>query len=118
MRVSFHPGQYTVLNSPDEDVVARAILDLEYHAKMLECMGFGNEHKIVLHVGGIYGDKAAALERFTTNFKRLPEAVQNRLIIENDDCLYNIEDVLGLAFRLHIPAVYDNLNLAINPPPS
>ena len=118
MRVSFHPGQYTVLNSPDDDVVARAILDLEHHAKMLECLGVNNEHKIVLHVGGIYGDKVAALERFATNFKRLAEAVQNRLIIENDDRLYNIEDVLGLAFRLQIPAVYDNLHHASNPPPS
>jgi UV DNA damage endonuclease len=118
MRVSFHPGQYTVLNSPEEDVVARTIPDLEYHAKMLKCLGVGNEHKIVLHVGGIYGDKATALERFATNFERLPEAVQNRLIIENDDRLYNIEEVLGLAFRLQIPAVYDNLHHAINPPPS
>jgi len=118
MRVSFHPGQYTVLNSPDEDVVARAILDLEYHNKMLECLGVDNEHKIVLHVGGIYGDKAAALERFATNFKRLPEAVQNRLIIENDDRLYHIEDVLGLTFRLQLPAVCDNLHHAINPPPA
>ena len=116
MRVSFHPGQYTVLNSPDEDVVARAILDLAYHAKMLECLGVDNQHKIVLHVGGIYGDKKEALERFEQNFRRLPEAVRNRLIIENDDRLYNIEDVIGLADRLQIPAVYDNLHHAINPP--
>ena len=118
MRVSFHPGQYTVLNSPDEDVVARAILDLAYHAKMLECLGVDNQHKIVLHVGGIYGDKKEALERFEQNFRRLPEAVRNRLIIENDDRLYNIEEVLELAHRLQIPAVYDNLHHAINPPPS
>ena len=118
IRVSFHPGQYTVLNSPDEDVVARAILDLAYHAKMLECLGVDNQHKIVLHVGGIYGDKKEALERFEQNFRRLPEAVQNRLIIENDDRLYNIEEVLELAHRLQIPAVYDNLHHAINPPPS
>ena len=118
MRVSFHPGQYTVLNSPDEDVVARAILDLAYHAKMLECLGVDNQHKIVLHVGGIYGDKKEALERFEQNFRRLPEAVRNRLIIENDDRLYNIEEVLELAHRLQIPAVYDNLHHAITPPPS
>lgn len=118
MRVSFHPGQYTVLNSPDEDVVARAILDLAYHAKMLECLGVDNQHKIVLHVGGIYGNKKEALQRFEQNFRRLPEAVRNRLIIENDDRLYNIEEVLELAHRLQIPAVYDNLHHAINPPPS
>ena len=60
--------------------------------------------KIVLHVGGIYGDKKEALERFELNFRRLPEAVRNRLIIENDDRLYNIEEVLELAHRLQIPA--------------
>ena len=118
MRVSFHPGQYTVLNSPDEDVVARAILDLAYHAKMLECLGVDNQHKIVLHVGGIYGDKKEAIERFEQNFRRLPETVQNRLILENDDRLYNIEEVLELAHRIQIPAVYDNLHHAINPPAS
>ena len=118
IRVSLHPGQYTVLNSPTEDVVERAIEDLIYHEKILVALGTDTTNKIVLHVGGIYGNKAAALDRFTTNFKRLPEAVQNRLIIENDDRLYNIEDVLGLAFRLQIPAVYDNLHHAINLPPS
>ena len=118
MRVSFHPGQYTVLNSPDEDVVARAILDLAYHDKMLECLGVDNKNKIVLHVGGIYGDKEAALDRFAENFQRLPESVQNRLIIENDDRLYNSEEVLELTNRLQIPSVFDNLHHAINPPPS
>ena len=117
IRVSFHPGQYTVLNSPDEDVVARAILDLAYHDKMLECLGVDNKNKIVLHVGGIYGDKEAALDRFAENFQRLPESVQNRLIIENDDRLYNSEEVLELTNRLQIPSVFDNLHHAINPPP-
>ena len=118
MRVSLHPGQYTVLNSPTEDVVERAITDLVYHDKILIALGTDQTNKIVLHVGGIYGDKKEALERFEQNFGRLPEAVRNRLIIENDDRLYNIEDVLTLAHRLHVPAVYDNLHHAINPPPS
>ena len=118
IRVSLHPGQYTVLNSPTEDVVARAIADLIYHDKILTALGADHTNKIVLHVGGIYGDKKEALQRFEQNFRRLPEAVRNRLIIENDDRLYNIEDVLTLAHRLHVPAVYDNLHHAINPPPS
>ena len=118
MRVSLHPGQYTVLNSPTEDVVERAITDLVYHDKILTALGTDTTNKIVLHVGGIYGDKEAAMDRFAENFHRLPENVQNRLIIENDDRLYNIEEVLTLANRLQIPAVYDNLHHAINPPPS
>lgn len=118
MRVSLHPGQYTVLNSPIEDVVERAIADLIYHDKILTVLGTDQTNKIVLHVGGIYGDKKEALQRFEQNFRRLPGAVRNRLIIENDDRLYNIEDVLTLAHRLHIPAVYDNLHHAINLPTS
>ena len=116
MRVSLHPGQYTILNSPTEDVVERSIADLVYHDKILAALGTDSTNKIVLHVGGIHGDKEAAMDRFADNFQRLPESVQNRLIIENDDRLYNIEDVLTLADRLQIPAVYDNLHHAINPP--
>ena len=118
MRVSLHPGQYTVLNSPTEDVVARAIADLIYHDKILAALGTDTINKIVMHIGGIYGDKEAALDCFTENFQKLPASVQNRLIIENDDRLYNIDDVLTLAHRLHVPAVYDNLHHAINPPAS
>ena len=117
IRVSLHPGQYTVLNSPTEDVVQRAIADLIYHDKILTALGADHTNKIVLHVGGIYGDKKEALQRFEQNFRRLPEPVQKRLIIENDDRLYNIEEVLKLANQLQIPAVYDNLHHAINPPP-
>ena len=117
MRLSFHPGQYTVLNSPREDVVERAILDLDYHSKVLDCLGSGYDHKIILHVGGVYGDKEEAMARFAENFQRLSSAVKKRLIIENDDRLYNIVDVLTLAETLGIPAVYDNLHHAINPPP-
>ena len=118
MRVSLHMDQYTVLNSPTEAVVERAIEDLIYHDKILTALGTDQTNKIVLHVGGIYGDKKEAIERFEQNFRHLPEAVQNRLIIENDDRLYNIEDVLTLAHRLRIPAVYDNLHHAINSPAS
>ena len=118
IRVSLHPGQYTVLNSPTEDIIARAIADLIYHDKILTVLGTDQTNKIVLHIGGIYGDKNEALQRFEQNFRRLPEAVRNRLIIENDDRLYNIEEILELAHRLQIPAVYDNLHHAINPTPS
>lgn len=57
MRVSMHPGQYTVLNSLKKDVVERAIKDLNYHAKVLDSLGVGESHKIVLHIGEVYNDK-------------------------------------------------------------
>lgn len=115
MRVSFHPGQYTVLNSPNEDVVERAIEDLRYHTAVLDCLETDASHKIILHVGGVYNDKEAAMARFLTNYERLDDAIKSRLIIENDDRLYTVGDVLQLSAAAGIPVVYDNLHNAINP---
>ncbi len=115
MRVSMHPGQYTVLNSPDESVVERAIQDLDYHAKVLDCLGLGAEHKIILHHGGAYGDKGRARKRFVSRYRELSTTVKSRLVLENDDKIFNIEDVLETAFVVGMPVVYDNLHNAVNP---
>ena len=115
LRVSLHPGQYTVLNSPDEGVVERAILDLEYHARILDALGTDVSHKLILHLGGVYGDKPSAKERFSRNYQRLSSKVKQRLVLENDDRLYTIEDVLEMAARDGIPVAYDNLHNHVNP---
>lgn len=110
MRLSMHPGQYTVINSPNSDVVDRAILDLEYHNKFLDALGLPPSHKLILHIGGVYGNKSAAMERFMINYERLEERIKNRLVIENDDKLYNVEDVLYIGEKMGIPVVFDNLH--------
>lgn len=114
MRVSMHPGQYTVLNSPDEDVVKRAIADLEYHTLFLNSLGVDSSSKLILHVGGVYGDKDSAMDRFVDVYNTLSENVKDRLVIENDDRSYTIEEVLKICERTGAPAVYDNLHNAIN----
>ncbi|NMF07019.1 UV DNA damage repair endonuclease UvsE [Clostridium beijerinckii] len=114
IRVSMHPGQYTVLNSPNDDVVKRAIEDLNYHVKVLDNFGVGANHKIILHIGGVYNDKEQAINRFADNYKRLNDQVKERLVIENDDKSYNINDVLKIGNELNIPVVFDNLHNDIN----
>ena len=116
MRVSMHPGQYTVLNSPDSGVAVRAVQDLEYHAKVLDSLGLGPEHKIILHLGGVYGDKKQSMSRFLVRFSELEHAVQRRLVLENDDKLFDIADVLETAIAAGIPAVYDQLHHSVNKP--
>ena len=116
LRVSLHPGQYTVLNSPRPEVVCRAVADLDYHARILDALALGPEHKIILHVGGVYGDKTAAISRFVDVFLSLDENVRRRLVIENDDRCYTIADVLGLGRQLAAPVVFDNLHHRLNPP--
>lgn len=116
LRVSMHPGQYTVLNSPDEDVVARAAADLEYHEQVLRLLKTGSDGKLILHVGGVYGDKTAARGRFCKSWERLSDSVRDRIVLENDEHSYSISDVLSLAGQLEIPAVFDVLHHTLNPP--
>ena len=114
IRVSMHPGQYTVLNSPRAEVVDRAILDLEYHVRFLEALGTDTTNKIILHVGGVYGDKRSAMDVFSENWDKLQDSIKSRLVIENDDKSYTIEDVLELGIKNGIPVVFDNLHHQVN----
>lgn len=115
MRLSMHPGQYTVLNSPDESVATHAVEDLEYHCRFLDSLGLGSEHKIVLHIGGVYGDKAFAMRRFIQRYRCLNENIRRRLVIENDDRQYTVSDVLTISKSEGIPVVFDNLHHEVNP---
>ena len=116
MRVSMHPGQYTVLNSPDEKIAAAAYAELHYHAVFLDALDTDATNKIILHIGGVYGDKAAASARFIERFQALPERVRRRLVIENDDKSYCVGDVLEISARAGTPVVFDNLHHLANPP--
>ncbi|MEG0753016.1 MAG: UV DNA damage repair endonuclease UvsE [Angelakisella sp.] len=116
LRVSMHPGQYTVINSPDEDVVNRAIADLEYHEQVLRLLKTDSTSKLILHVGGAYGDNASAIERFYRNWERLSDRVRSRIVLENDERIFNISDVLNITQHLSIPAVFDTLHHSINLP--
>jgi len=116
MRVSMHPGQYTVLNSPEPKIVKNAIRDLEYHNRFLDALGMNHKSKIILHIGGVYGNKKSAMKCFCNHFLQLPNPVKNRLVIENDDKNYTIEEVLEISKQLNIPVVFDNLHHRINPP--
>ena len=114
MRVSMHPGQYTVLNAEKEEIVVKAITDLEYHARLLDSLGVDSSNKIILHIGGGYGDKSDSMNRFIINFKRLSQSVKDRLVIENDDKIFNINDVLFVSSEINIPVIFDNLHHKCN----
>ncbi len=117
IRVSMHPGQYTVLNSPREEVAAAAVEDLLYHAAFLDALGVDGTCKIILHIGGAYGDKTAAMEAFARRYEALPEPVRRRLVAENDDRSYTVADALALHRLVGVPVIYDNLHDACNPSP-
>jgi UV DNA damage endonuclease len=114
MRVSMHPGQYTIINALDDGVVERAVADLRYHADFLDTLGVDPGNKIILHIGGAYGEKPAALARFACQYEKLGHSVKSRLVIENDERLFTVEDALSLHRRIGVPVVFDNLHHALN----
>lgn len=110
MRIGVHPGQYTLLNSDRPDVIERSIAELVYHADLLDRMGLDHTHKIQIHVGGVYGNKASASTRFIETYARLPEPVRQRLVIENDERQYNLADAIRIHEATGIPVLLDVLH--------
>ena len=111
-RITSHPGPFNVLVSPNENVVQNTITDLTIHADIFDFMGLSRTpyNKLNIHCNGVYGDKESALDRFCKNFEQLPENVQTRLTVENDDkaSMYSVKDLYeGIHKRIGIPIVFD-----------
>jgi UV DNA damage endonuclease len=115
MRVSMHPGQYTVLNSNRAVVIENSIAELIYHARLLDALETDASHKIILHGGGVYGDKKESLQRFATHAAHLPPSVHHRLVLENDETSYSLADMLYLSEMTGLPVVFDVFHHEWNP---
>ena len=106
-RITFHPGQYNVVGTPNEKVFRQTCIDLKYHADVLDLMGMGPDSVIVVHGGGLYGDKEKTKERWCKQFYMLPENVQKRLVLENCEKCFSIQDCLDISKIVNIPVVFD-----------
>ncbi|KAF4157015.1 hypothetical protein CNMCM6069_006184 [Aspergillus lentulus] len=110
-RVSVHPGQFTQLGSPRLEVIESSIRDLEYHSEMLQLLKLPPQQDrdavMILHMGGVFGDKEATLDRFRENYKGLSQDIKNRLVLENDDVSWSVHDLLPICEELNIPLVLD-----------
>jgi len=110
-RITSHPGPFNVLVSPNDNVVKNTITDLSLHGEVFDLMGLSRTHYNVIniHCNGVYGDKISAMDRFCRNFEKLPESVQTRLTVENDDkaSMYSVKDLMYIHQRTGIPIVFD-----------
>lgn len=99
-RLTFHPGPFNVLASPNEAVVKKALKDLRQHSEIMDMLGLPQTPyaAINIHIGGTYDDKEATKQRFADNFKRLVPSAANRLVIENDDktAQYSVRDLYDI----------------------
>jgi UV DNA damage endonuclease len=115
LRISFHPGQFDVLASPNENVVTKTIYDLDQHSRIMDFMGLSANYSspINIHVGGTYGDKESALFRFCANFNKLAESTKSRLVVENDDkaTQFGVLDLFhGIYEKVGCPITFDHFH--------
>jgi UV DNA damage endonuclease len=110
LRISMHPDQFVVLNSPKPEIVTNSIHELSYQCAVMDTMQLDSTAKLQIHGGGVYGDKPAAMERFIEVYSLLPEPVKARLVVENDDRLYSLQDCLYLHEKTGIPILFDNFH--------
>lgn len=104
LRLSFHPDQFVVLNSPNPKTVKHSLAELSYQAEVAEWIGADT---LNVHGGGAYGDKAEALRALRKSIERLPGPVRSRLTLENDDKVYTPTDLLPICAATGVPLVYD-----------
>ncbi len=107
IRISMHPDQFIILNSPDPKVVGRSTDELMYHADLLDLVGLDATAKIQLHIGGVYGNAAESIARFVRQYHRLDPAIHRRLVVENDDHRFTAADCLEIHEQTGIPVLFD-----------
>jgi UV DNA damage endonuclease len=113
IRISMHPDQYVIPSSPDAGVRERSAAELRYHAEVLDLLGCGQDAKCQIHLGGAYGDRNTAIDRFVETYAELDDAVRSRLVIENDDRIFSVADCLRVSERTGIPVLVDSFHHAI-----
>jgi UV DNA damage endonuclease len=107
LRVSFHPNQFTLFTSDKPHITTNAITDMTYHYNVLNAMGIADSSYINIHVGGAYGNKEKAIERFHENIQKLPYHIKRQMTLENDDKTYTTSETLAICQKEKIPFVFD-----------
>jgi UV DNA damage endonuclease len=111
-RLEFHPSHYTILASPNPETVRKSLIELEQHSRIFDEMGFEPSYWncINIHVGGAYGDKESATQRWCDNFLLLSENCRKRVVVENDDKanMYSVKDLHSMIWqKVRVPITFD-----------
>ena len=113
VRLSMHPGQFINPGSPNPETAGRSLDELRYAARVFDLMGL-DDAVVVLHLGGAYDDRPAAVARFVEAL-RAQEDILRYLALENDERIWTVGEIVGAARTLGIPAILDNLHHSLNP---
>ena len=82
---------------------------------MLDAMGLDQRAVVVLHVGGVYDDRQAAMDRFVARWHQMPSKTRDRLVLENDARSFSVDDLEYINQRTGVRLVFDHLHHLNNP---
>jgi UV DNA damage endonuclease len=106
-RLTFHPGQFNCIGSPTESVINNTTADLKYHADVLDLMNLSPDSVMVIHGGGTYKNKEETKRRWCENYLNMPECIRRRLVLENCEKNFSIQDCLDISNVVGVPVVFD-----------
>lgn len=111
-RLSFHPGPFNVLGSPNLVLIQKTTKELNQHAEIMDIFGLPQSHgyPINIHCNGVYEGKAETLNRWCENFQMLSDSAKKRLVVENDDkaSMYSVKDLYdGIHLKTGTPITFD-----------
>jgi UV DNA damage endonuclease len=111
LRMTFHPGPFNVLATSNQSVLKNTIKELRQHGEIMDMMELPSSPfaKINIHIGGAYGDRRSALDRWIENFSLLPSTASQRITIENDDKanMFSVGDLMRVHEATGVPIVFD-----------
>ena len=105
MRVDVHIDEYCVLNSINETVVLNSIKILNNLKITMDMFKF--PYNIIMHIGSKTNGIKDSIKRFKNNFNLLNDNIKSKIILENDDKVYNVYQTLKLCEDLNIPMCLD-----------
>lgn len=114
-RLTFHPGQHCVLASKSDNVIKNAVIDVNFHAKILDMMGINKDGVIVLHGGSKQDGIIESLKRLKESYRLLSKSAKQRLTLENCETMFAVEDLIPISEELKIPIILDFHHHNINP---
>jgi UV DNA damage endonuclease len=111
VRITTHPGQFTIINSDSDRVIQNSIRELEYHAWVFDMMGLAHSPYYAIN---IHGGKRGKLDMLVEVTNKLPDNVKKRLTFENDERCYNVKQLLEVYQKTGVPVVLDSHHYNFN----
>lgn len=111
IRITTHPGQFTVISSDSANVIKNSITELDYHAWVFDQMGLPRSAYAAIN---IHGGKANRSKSVVSVYQSLPDNIRSRLTLENDEKCYNVSQLLDIHSKCGVPVVFDSHHYSFN----